>query len=432
MTRRLRFLGATLAQQIRMAFLLIALVTFVVVSLANGYSLSRSLDAAQRVEAEALARVLAENLAAPLLFRDAETASAILDSLSARDDIVCAVVVDQFGQRFAHFAATGADCRMLATWNESGGRLDGGGGRVVVPLTASGDRVGSLVLESNGNLFAHSVTSAINALILTLAMLLLLTLVVSEWLARHLSRPVDALASSMDQVARAGDYSLTADEQGPGEVRRLAGAFNHMLNQIRNREAALEAHQAELEAKVAERTAELEIKQAALERLVRTDELTGLFNRRHFMELAQQELRRAQRHGHAVSLLMLDLDHFKSVNDTWGHPAGDRVLVAAAGIMRRGVRQTDVVGRLGGEEFALLLPETGALEAQELAWRLCREMAAEPFELEPDGARRTVTCSIGIAHVCPDLPLTLPQLLTLADKGLYKAKHNGRNRVELA
>jgi diguanylate cyclase (GGDEF)-like protein len=172
---------------------------------------------------------------------------------------------------------------------------------------------------------------------------------------------------------------------------------------------------------------ELQTKQRELERLTRLDGLTGLFNRNTFVELTRQELDRAQRQGSDTALLLLDLDHFKRVNDTWGHPAGDAVLRNVAGVASRTVRSTDLVGRLGGEEFIVLLPSTSLEAARKIAEKLRQRLEASPTPWAPSPV--TLTASIGVSGTTALEKRNFDSLYTEADKALYLAKTRGRNRV---
>lgn len=174
--------------------------------------------------------------------------------------------------------------------------------------------------------------------------------------------------------------------------------------------------------------AELQQKQRELERLTRQDGLTGLFNRNTFVELAKQELDRAQRQGSATAILLLDLDHFKLINDTWGHPAGDAVLRNVALVASATVRSTDLVGRLGGEEFVVLLPGTTLDAARKLAEKLRMRLQASPTPWESSAI--TATASIGMAGTSASEKRSFDALYNEADKALYIAKLRGRNRVE--
>ncbi|MBI4204832.1 MAG: GGDEF domain-containing protein [Betaproteobacteria bacterium] len=160
-------------------------------------------------------------------------------------------------------------------------------------------------------------------------------------------------------------------------------------------------------------------------RLATTDPLTGVFNRRTFIELAEQELARSRRAGTSLALMMLDLDHFKRVNDTYGHLTGDEVLVSFTRLIKDCVRRGDLVVRYGGEEFCVLLPGTSLSAATALAERIratcaARELTAKSFR---------VTASIGLTAYAGGIDATLGDLLARADEALYRAKDEGRNRV---
>jgi diguanylate cyclase (GGDEF)-like protein/PAS domain S-box-containing protein len=156
-----------------------------------------------------------------------------------------------------------------------------------------------------------------------------------------------------------------------------------------------------------------------------TDSLTGLFNRRHFTDLAHKELARARRHRHPTSLLMVDIDHFKQVNDRFGHPVGDTVLRRLAELLRAVVRAEDTAARVGGEEFALLLPRTD-LEAGQLLAERIRNAARDNDKLLPDGERLTLSLGLVVSSEGSD---QLDRLYAAADAQLYRAKQAGRDRV---
>jgi diguanylate cyclase (GGDEF)-like protein len=162
-----------------------------------------------------------------------------------------------------------------------------------------------------------------------------------------------------------------------------------------------------------------------LERLATTDGLTGLFNRHHFMGLAADEMARAARYGRPITVGIADLDHFKQVNDSLGHAAGDHVLQTFARLLGDTLRQTDRVCRYGGEEFAFVFPETTPDEAQQLGERLRARLLESPPTL-PDGRRLAVSFSLGLADASG---CGLEDSLARADLGLYEAKRAGRNRT---
>ncbi len=173
----------------------------------------------------------------------------------------------------------------------------------------------------------------------------------------------------------------------------------------------------ELEQKVAERTKELR-------KMVVTDELTALFNRRHILELLETELEKAKRYGRDLSLIMMDLDFFKKINDSYGHQFGDKVLKKIGYILQQNTRNLDLVGRYGGEEFLLILPETELKKAALVAEKLRQKIKNEEIE----GLDFKLTASFGVAQFKDELS---QQLIKRADKRLYKAKAEGRDRVEI-
>ena len=185
----------------------------------------------------------------------------------------------------------------------------------------------------------------------------------------------------------------------------------------------------DLEQRVTERTAELAEANRRLEQLAITDGLTGLYNHRYFHERLQSEVERSHRSGHPLSLLMIDVDHFKLYNDRNGHPAGDAVLRGVAAILAEGRRLNDVVARYGGEEFTILLVDTPGTAAATLAEALRRRVEEKAFDQAADQPGGRLTISLGVA-TCPEHAKTAAELVQAADTALYRAKNAGRNRVD--
>jgi diguanylate cyclase (GGDEF)-like protein len=169
---------------------------------------------------------------------------------------------------------------------------------------------------------------------------------------------------------------------------------------------------------------------AELERRAYSDYLTGLPNRRYFIEEAEVELSRFHRYGGQLSLIMFDIDRFKQVNDAYGHSIGDRVLQKIADICRSSLRDIDIIGRIGGEEFAILLPQTGAEDAKKAAERL-RIAISQAQVAVSDGMLPSFTASFGVS-IAEGKDISIDQLLNQADNALYEAKESGRNRVCMA
>ena len=230
--------------------------------------------------------------------------------------------------------------------------------------------------------------------------------------------PLRELTAAVAQLS-AGDLDARAPvPPRTDEIALLTTGFNEMASQIQNNTRHLEE---EVEA----RTRELVEANAELGRLARTDGLTGLANHRSLQELLAGEVGRAHRYGLPLSVLMLDVDHFKVFNDTNGHPAGDTVLARIAAILADRLRATDRPARYGGEEFAVILPSTDVPQAARVAAALVAAVREESF---PGGSSQPlgrVTVSVGGATLGPDE--TPDALLARADAQLYLAKAQGRD-----
>ena len=160
-----------------------------------------------------------------------------------------------------------------------------------------------------------------------------------------------------------------------------------------------------------------------------TDALTGVQNRRSILELLDKEVARTRRHGPPLAVAVIDLDHFRLINDTWGHAVGDRILQAVSGLLEDGIRHCDAIGRFGGEEFMLVLPDT-TLEGALILIERCRAEIGSLRVLSDSGEPVPVSASVGLVCNEGHLNLDVPVMLRLADEALYLAKLNGRNRIE--
>ena len=224
----------------------------------------------------------------------------------------------------------------------------------------------------------------------------------------RLARPVRELTEVSGRLA-AGDFDARATVHSQDEIGALAAAFNAMGEELKSREEKLsEAFQ-------------------ELKRLSETDTLTGLLNHRMVHEFLNKEVARAQRHGGRFSVIILDLDDFKLLNDTYGHPAGDEMLRQVGGILAGKTRASDIIGRHGGDEFMLILPETGAADAARLAQKLRAALAEKPF-VAPDGVRLPTHVSFGIAAY-PNDGVEVNELVAFADANLYTSKRRGGDTI---
>ena len=220
-----------------------------------------------------------------------------------------------------------------------------------------------------------------------------------------------------------------------GKVTHIWGTARNLTDYLTTH-LALEELNHQLEQMVEKRTRELqaanlELHQAnkILENLATHDSLTNLANRRHFFAVAAAEIARSRRYDHPLSLIMLDIDHFKQFNDTYGHACGDKTLQTLASLLTGNLRQNDLAARLGGEEFVVLLPETSLNEALHYAERLRNQLEATGKQALTCGI--ALTASFGVAQLQPS-DSVVDSFLLRADQGLYLAKSRGRNRVECA
>lgn len=230
---------------------------------------------------------------------------------------------------------------------------------------------------------------------------LLISAVVVVYFRRNIVQRLVKLNSDILSRSSGQDVEITCT--GNDEISDMAEVFIFYDNEVSRREEELT-------------------------RIAMVDSLTGVSNRRHFMELADRELQRSIRYDHPMCMLMLDIDHFKNVNDTYGHHVGDIVLQSISKVCRNTLRDNDLFGRLGGEEFAAVLVESDFSEAKHVAERL-RELV-ESCRVDSEGELIKCTVSIGIA--CAGSVDSLEMLMIEADRALYKAKEDGRNRVVVA
>jgi diguanylate cyclase (GGDEF)-like protein len=231
----------------------------------------------------------------------------------------------------------------------------------------------------------------------------------------------------------AGDLGYQVRQKGviPGSIKALQAALRHLTWQTKMIASGDFTQRVDFMGEFSESfnsmVLQLDDVMRKLELMAHFDQLTGATNHGYFMELFTLELDRAKRYGHVVSLLMLDLDHFKSVNDTYGHAAGDEALRALCRVIDKTskLRATDFYGRIGGEEFALVLPETELHGALEVAERLRGNL--EQAAIIHEGHTFFITTSIGVSQY--RVGDTMAMLLKRADQAMYQAKGQGRNRV---
>lgn len=294
-------------------------------------------------------------------------------------------------------AGSGGEAALRAEWQQLSRRLSLAADDISVEgvslARSEAAEMGEVIEATQRKLYA--------ALTLTILFIAVLLFLLHRRLVQPLQRVDDALSHLRERQP-----ALELPPSALHEIRAIEGAILQLHDVLQEHEKTREE----------------------LERLAATDMLTGLNNRRNFMHLATGEVARAQRYGRPVTIALADLDHFKRINDEYGHEAGDIALKSFAALVRSTLRHADIAGRYGGEEFAFVFPETTPQEAAVLSNRLRRRLDESGITL-PDGRTVGLTLSIGLADASA---LDLEEALRIADHALYQAKAGGRNAVVLA
>lgn len=234
------------------------------------------------------------------------------------------------------------------------------------------------------------------------ALTALLILWLNSMLGKSVIKPISCIKAAARKIGD-GHFNTRLDWARKDEIGELSRSFDEMTVQLQN------AHE-------------------ELERLSRKDSLTGILNRREFDRLMRAEFNRAERYNKKLSIILIDLDHFKEINDSHGHQTGDSVLRTVVTVIEKAIRDVDQFARYGGEEFVLMLPESDSRDAMALAARLCGLVGSTEFRNQ-GGNIFNVTISAGVASF-PEYEIDELNLMIAADQALYRAKRNGRNRAE--
>ena len=376
----------------------LALVLLAAAFIANDYRDSRE-DVL--VDLATVGRIVAGNSTAALAFNDTNTASELISTLKDQPEIEIGCTYDANRHLLAQYRRHSSERCPSFLISSSGSSFVDHRAAHTQPVLLHDAAVGYVYLEAN--LYAmrlrrqHFLQITAVAVIGSLIAGLLMGILLRRWIAA----PIRHLVDVMHSVSHDCDYTHRATSHGEDEIGLLVNGFNQMLEQIQD-------------------------SQSQLEYRALNDELTGLPNRRLFSDRLQQALALAAREQTSVGVLYLDLDGFKLVNDTLGHPVGDRLLREVTNRLRKRVRASDTLARIGGDEFMLI---AGSLhhssEAELIAHDLLAQLA-EPFEL--DGETLALTASIGIS-LYPENDLDPQALVQQSDTAMYAAKAAGKNRI---
>jgi len=359
-----------------------------------------------------LADVSSENLRAALAFHDQASAERLLQPLKANPNIRMAMVTDEAGRLFSSYCAPqlpdSEATRYLALTRpaQPTPTEEMGLGEMVVtnPIIFDGQVIGALTIVSDNAALHDKVMRHLGFQILVSLLALTVLTLVSLPLQKLFTRPIYDLINSMRHISLTKDYAVRVTSGRNDEFDSLYAGFNAMLAEIQDRDERLS-------------------------KLATTDALTEISNRRHALDILDTMVVRANRKSEPLGVIMIDIDHFKSINDCQGHPVGDVVIKEVARLLSGCAREYDLVARFGGEEFLVLCDNSDAEGTEVIAQRIRESVEQHVFGF-PGGELRA-TISLGVFAAVPGTR-SGTDMVRLADKALYLAKMNGRNRVELA
>ncbi len=396
--------------------LLVAIIGF---SAMDWFASKRQLFEQLRAEAS----IVANNSLAALTFDDVDSATRTLTSLESEDNIIAAALYNDKGELFASFEKK--DGLLPRQPLKQTRREDEGVLYKQLPILLAEEHLGHILVLADHRQWLQA---QLFRLMLTFGLIflsLMLALFISSRLQKLVTKPVLALAKTARTITQQKDYRLRAEVLSDDEIGHLASDFNQMLEQIQLRDEDLKQAQELLEEKVEERTKELQTLAHKLEHQAYHDALTGLANRITFDNRLREAIAQATRRSRPLSVMFLDLDRFKMVNDTLGHDAGDKLLIEVAGRLKACLRDSDTLARLGGDEFAILLTDVDPGHTGEVASKVLQNVC---MPLEINGHNLQMSTSIGIA-VYPSDGDQAATILKNADTAMYRSKESGRNRI---
>ncbi len=400
------------------------------------------------------ANIIGINSAAALVFNDSKSATQTLSALSANADIIIAGIYRQDRSLFASYSRTSSKQGQIPSQlKKENQRFHTDRLYVIQPIMLDGEQIGVVYLRASLQELYVQLRDHSSIIALVLLISLLVSVIFSSKLQRLISGPIQRLTAAANAVSKDRHHALRVSKSKNDELNFLTEAFNEMLVQIQERDHRLKEHKTHLEKLVLQRTTELHtlndrLKDHAqqLEALVRErtaelnnlnqqlkhqayhDTLTSLPNRALFNDRLSQAILHAKRGGQKLAVLFLDLDRFKTINDTLGHAVGDQLLNLVAVRLSQAVRRDDTVARLGGDEFTILLNTiTQMQDAKEITGKIVKSLE-QPFNCY--NRELHITTSIGIA-VFPKHGENTEDLMKNADIAMYCAKAQGRNSYKV-
>lgn len=306
------------------------------------------------------------------------------------------------------------------------------------PILLDGQRVGQVFLAFDTSVLTSQIKAQQHHLIAN-EIIVTLLIAIGEFTALSflIVRPIQLITRSLDAaVDDEGHILRDIPVVGGDEIGRLAGQLNVMrdhLNaanaKLRSRVAAADAQLHETNETLRRQSEELKRVNEDLRRLAVTDPLTGLYNQRQMKVAIEAELALTRRHAHPLSLIVIDIDHFKRINDTYGHPAGDRALCHIADLLKRELRHGDIVGRIGGEEFLVVCRHADIDQGMRVAEKIRAAVVASPWRWDGEDIRMTVSAGVATVPGSTAADQSIGTYLVAADRALYCSKRGGRNRT---
>ncbi len=389
----------TIKNKLLISYISIAAITlFIIVTVLVGFVYIKKTNVTIGL-ADKLSKIMGTNLAASLSFDDKRSAKNILESLYIDDTIEGAFFYDENGKLFAQYIRNKAKKNLqnklkLLQNNATYHDVD----NIIVSsnIVLDNENIGKPILLYNTNDVTNTLEQIVLILLFISGVILIIMFKVSSLLQQRLTAPIYVLVDTMKDILKQNNYTKIITQKSDDEFQTVFDGFNTMLNTIQKNKSELE-------------------------NLANTDSLTGLYNRRHFYELINPLLSILKRENKVSAILMLDIDKFKNINDTYGHDVGDKILKDVTRVTSKNIRESDIFARFGGEEFIVFLPNTNYKSAILVAQKVRKSI--ENIRSVQD-IKSTV--SIGISEILDDVGVAIKE----ADIALYRAKENGRNRVE--
>jgi diguanylate cyclase (GGDEF)-like protein len=392
-----------------------ALVGMVTAGLTLGVLTFFSLYTQVNANLELIARTIAYSTEAALMFNDQITTHEILQQIVQKENLEMATITTHTGEVFAHIEHPTDTGKILRQFIN---RLVFPTDTTVPVISAANQTLGVVAIRGDGNVFVVFFTKMVSAIVLSLFLTGLATLLFTRNAERNIARQLDTLSKNM--LMR---HALRSQDEAYFQITE----FHHINIQFKSILAELDAKNAELIA----HQMRLEDANSSLNYQANHDELTGLANRAYFNRCLDIAVAHAQSEGSQLAVLYLDSDHFKSINDQYGHGVGDMYLVKTAQSIRKAVRHSDIVARLGGDEFAVLL---APLEVPGIAQRVAEKILKTPDLVILNNGQELsfkLSISIGIA-LFPNTGHDSDSLLLAADHAMYTAKHGGGQHYHIA